>query len=85
MTKHPFIAIIDFGSQYTHLITRNLKELGVDFKLLPPTAPTAKFEKAAGIILSGGPRSVLKIQRSLTHIYLKLINQFLEFAMVYNF
>ncbi len=56
----PFIVVIDFGSQYTHLITRNLKELGVDFKLLSPTASTAKFEKAAGIILSGGPRSVLK-------------------------
>ena len=60
MTKRPFIALIDFGSQYTHLIARNLQELGVNFNILKPQANIKQFKNAAGILLSGGPRSVLK-------------------------
>lgn len=56
----PFIAIIDFGSQYTHLISRRLKDLGITYKIFTPTVSTNKLAKAGGLILSGGPRSVIK-------------------------
>lgn len=55
-----FIAVIDFGSQYTHLITRCLGELGVKTKLLTPLASIKQLSGAAGLILSGGPMSVIK-------------------------
>jgi len=53
------ILILDFGSQYSHLITRRVRELGVYCEL---QACTYKIEdlpfKPKGIILSGGPYSV---------------------------
>ncbi len=56
----PFIAIIDFGSQYTHLISRRLKDLGINYKILTPTVAVSKLATAQGLILSGGPSSVIK-------------------------
>jgi GMP synthase (glutamine-hydrolysing) len=55
------ILILDFGSQYTQLIARRIRELRVYCEIVPCTFP---FEKAMeqqprGIILSGGPDSVL--------------------------
>ncbi len=54
------IAILDFGSQYTQLIARRIRELNVFSAVLPCTAPLAAIEalKPRGIILSGGPSSV---------------------------
>jgi len=52
------IIVLDFGSQYTHLLARRVRELNVYSEILLPTAPTEKLKKAAGIILSGGPASV---------------------------
>ena len=54
------IAIIDFGSQYTQLIARRIRELQVYCEVYPPAAPRADVERLAprGIILSGGPASV---------------------------
>ena len=54
----PQIAIIDFGSQYTHLITRRIRQLGVLARIYPPTVPIRDLRLAKGLILSGGPRSV---------------------------
>ncbi|MEZ5302173.1 MAG: glutamine-hydrolyzing GMP synthase [Verrucomicrobiales bacterium] len=51
------IAVIDFGSQYTQLIVRRIRELGYFSKLFQP-AELREIPKAAAIILSGGPRSV---------------------------
>ncbi|MFZ5390774.1 MAG: glutamine-hydrolyzing GMP synthase, partial [Patescibacteria group bacterium] len=59
MTNSKFIAIIDFGSQYTHLIGRRLKDLGVAYKIFTPTTPLKQINKIQGLILSGGPRSVI--------------------------
>ena len=54
------IVILDFGSQYTQLIARRLRELEVYCEILPYTAGKHQIEQArpAGIILSGGPDSV---------------------------
>ncbi len=56
--KKDQIAILDFGSQYTHLICRRLRQLGVQAKIYPPTIDTKTLQRAWGIILSGGPASV---------------------------
>jgi GMP synthase (glutamine-hydrolysing) len=54
------ILILDFGSQYTQLIARRLRELEVYCEILPYKATRAQIEAAnpAGLILSGGPDSV---------------------------
>ena len=51
------IAVIDFGSQYTQLIVRRIRELGFFSKLYQPAELNACGQPAA-VILSGGPRSV---------------------------
>ncbi len=58
--EHQSIVILDFGSQYTQLIARRLRELKVFSVVLPCTAPLEEIKKQLpiGIILSGGPFSV---------------------------
>jgi GMP synthase (glutamine-hydrolysing) len=59
---HQTIVVLDFGSQYTQLIARRLRELSVYSEILPPTTSAAEIarRKPAGIILSGGPMSVFE-------------------------
>jgi GMP synthase (glutamine-hydrolysing) len=54
------IVILDFGSQYTQLIARRVREAKVYCEILPFRASLEeiKGKKASGIILSGGPSSV---------------------------
>jgi GMP synthase (glutamine-hydrolysing) len=54
------VVILDFGSQYTQLIARRIREQDVFSVVLPCTAPLAEIQaiKPIGIILSGGPSSV---------------------------
>ena len=52
------IAVVDFGSQYTHLITRRLRQLGVRAEIFPPQVQLSKLDDLKGTILSGGPASV---------------------------
>lgn len=54
------IVILDFGSQYTQLIARRIRELNVFSVVLPCTVELAEIQrhKPLGIILSGGPSSV---------------------------
>ncbi|XTI83168.1 GMP synthase subunit B [Cenococcum geophilum] len=53
------ILVLDFGSQYSHLITRRLRELNVYSEMLPCTQKLSELTwKPKGIILSGGPYSV---------------------------
>lgn len=52
------IAVIDFGSQYAHLIANRLRRLGVYSEIVLPDTPTEKLAKYKGLILSGGPNSV---------------------------
>ncbi len=54
------IAVLDYGSQFAHLIARRIRTLGVYTEIFPNTATAADLRKknVEGIILSGGPRSV---------------------------
>lgn len=59
---HERIAILDYGSQYTRLITRRLRELGAFGLVHGPGAKAAEIagDDLRGVILSGGPMSVLE-------------------------
>lgn len=52
------IAILDFGSQYMHLIARNIREMNVLAKIYPHDVSAQELKNASGIIFSGGPQSV---------------------------
>lgn len=56
--KKSQIAVLDFGSQYTHLITRRIRQLGVLADIYPPDTKAQVLAQAKGLILSGGPKSV---------------------------
>ncbi|XBW35873.1 hypothetical protein QEN19_001445 [Hanseniaspora menglaensis] len=53
------ILVLDFGSQYSHLITRRLREFNIYAEMLPCTQKIKDLAwKPTGVILSGGPYSV---------------------------
>ena len=54
------VIVLDFGAQYSQLIARRVRECRVYSELLPYDTPVEKLRQLepAGIILSGGPRSV---------------------------
>ena len=54
------IILLDFGSQYTQVIARRIRECQVFSQILPFNTPAAKLAelKPKGLILSGGPCSV---------------------------
>jgi GMP synthase (glutamine-hydrolysing) len=58
---HESILIVDFGSQVTQLIARRVREAGVYSEIAPFNAAAEAYErlKPKGIILSGGPSSVM--------------------------
>jgi len=59
-TEHETVLILDFGSQYTQLIARRVRESGVYCEILPFSAPleTITARNPLGLILSGSPASV---------------------------
>ena len=60
MSEHQTIIILDFGGQYTQLITRRVRENHVFSEVMPwsISADAIRQRKPIGIILSGGPSSV---------------------------
>ncbi|MFA5855315.1 MAG: glutamine-hydrolyzing GMP synthase [Candidatus Gracilibacteria bacterium] len=52
------IAVLDFGSQYAHLIATRIRRLGIYSEILDPATPATELKDYAGIILSGGPSAV---------------------------
>jgi GMP synthase (glutamine-hydrolysing) len=60
LSQHETVIILDFGSQYTQLIARRVREAGVYCEILPFNTPLEqiKARRPKGLILSGGPSSV---------------------------
>src|SRR6185369_9821334 len=58
--QRPLVLILDFGSQYTMLIARRIREQAVYCEIQPCTLPFEQIVKMAprAIVLSGGPASV---------------------------
>lgn len=56
------IVVLNFGSQFAHLIARRVRDIGVKAEIVPFDTPAAKIKslEPSGIILSGGPSSVLE-------------------------
>ena len=55
------VIVLDFGSQYTQVIARRIREANVYSKVLPFNTSISAIKKLnpVGIVLSGGPASVL--------------------------
>lgn len=53
-----FIAVLDFGSQYAHLIAKRLRHLGYYTEIHAPATDRVALANARGLVLSGGPASV---------------------------
>lgn len=60
MEENQHVAVIDFGSQYTQLIVRRVRELGY-FAKLYALEDFPEIGKPGAIILSGGPRSTSEV------------------------
>ncbi|MCX7798854.1 MAG: glutamine-hydrolyzing GMP synthase [Fimbriimonadales bacterium] len=60
--EHQSVLVVDFGGQYTQLIVRRCRELGVFSEMVPWRKAEGRLREAppAAVILSGGPRSVLE-------------------------
>jgi GMP synthase-like glutamine amidotransferase len=58
------IVILNFGSQFAHLIARRVRELSVHSEIVPYNTPLStvleRFPNVRGIILSGGPVNCLR-------------------------
>ncbi len=57
---HELVLVLDFGSQFTQLIARRVRENRVYCEIHPPGLPLAEIRRRRpiGVILSGGPQSV---------------------------
>ena len=59
MSLRTQILVVDFGSQYTQLIVRRLRELGVYSEICSCDAAPESSSSLRGVILSGGPHSIV--------------------------
>ncbi len=77
------VLILDFGSQYTQLIARRVRELNVFCEIQPYNKPIADHEGLRAIILSGSPFSV-KDENALRLPLEKLAGQYPILAICYG-
>ncbi|MBN1479153.1 glutamine-hydrolyzing GMP synthase [candidate division KSB1 bacterium] len=70
MVHSEAIIVLDFGSQYTQLIARRVRELGVYSEIKPYYIQVDELKalRPKGIILSGGPSSVYAEKAPLPHV-----------------
>ena len=66
-TARERVLILDFGSQYTQLIARRVREAGVFSEIVPGTMPAAEIEarRPSALILSGSPASGYRAEAPL--------------------
>ncbi len=69
VNSHQQIAIVDFGSQYTHLIARRLRELKVWANIYSSNYDLSRLDNLIGIIISGGPASVGGRRSDFDHFF----------------
>ena len=55
---HEKIVVLDFGSQYAHLIAKRFRLMGFYSEIALPSSPLDALSGAKGIVFSGGPSSV---------------------------
>ncbi len=60
-TPDPQITVLDTGGQYTHLIARKVRELGVFADVQPSETSAEVLRSRKGVIISGGPASVYEV------------------------
>lgn len=58
VSNQPQITVLDTGGQYTHLIARRIRELGVYADVEPSDTPLERLQSRKGVVISGGPASV---------------------------
>ena len=87
-STHDTIIILDFGSQYTQLIARRIRALGVYCKIFPYNTSVEILRQLnpRGLIFSGGPASVYddgapRLQVNYSEI---LPAPYLEYVTVFN-
>lgn len=72
------VFVLDFGSQYSHLIVRRIREMGVFAELIPYNTDIKVLQQAKGIILSGGPQNIsghssLKIDKGIFKLNIPIL------------
>ena len=67
--KHVPILVLDFGSQFTQLISKRLRNQGIYSEIVPYNEPLEDIKKRTpkGIVLGGGPASVYATDAYKTH------------------
>ena len=69
------VLIINLGSQYTHVIWRTLRDLGVESVMKEPNVSAQDVDFFDAYIISGGPSSVVKMTPNATHRLVNIAKQ----------
>ena len=85
--QHETVIILDFGSQYTQLIARRVREAGVYCEILPFNTPidVLQARMPKGLILSGGPSSVYDASAPKPHPDLLQLIDCAKLGICYGF